>query len=80
MSYSTLLIPILSKLLLTISFILLGLVNVANSKYKFVLYEEPQLLDEEISINKRELIDQLLNFLTISNSINFNNLFSLVLK
>ena len=44
------------------------LITFANSKYKFVLYEEPQLLDEEISINKRELIDQLLNFLTISNS------------
>lgn len=43
------------------------LITFANSKYKFVLYEEPQLLDEEISINKRELIDQLLNFLTISN-------------
>ena len=43
------------------------LITFANSKYRFVLYEDPQLLDEEISINKRELIEQLLNLLTISN-------------
>jgi hypothetical protein len=43
------------------------LVTFVNSKYRFVLYEEPKLLDEEISLNKRELIDQLLNFLIMSN-------------
>ena len=43
------------------------LINFVNSKYKFVLYEFPNLLDEEISLNKRELIDELLNFLIISN-------------
>ena len=43
------------------------LITFVNSKYRFVLYEEPKLLDEEISLNKRELIDQLLNFLIMSN-------------
>ena len=43
------------------------LITFVNSKYRFVLFEEPKLLDEEISLNKRELIDQLLNFLIMSN-------------
>ena len=43
------------------------LITFVNSKYRFVLYEEPGLLDQEISLNKRELIDELLNFLIISN-------------
>ena len=44
------------------------LIMFVNSKYKFVLYEYPNLLDEEISFNKRELIDQLLDFLVIANT------------
>ena len=44
------------------------LITFVNSKYKFVLYEEQSLLDQEISINKRELMTELLNFLIIANS------------
>lgn len=44
------------------------LITFANSKYKFVLYEEQGLLDQEITINKRELIDQMLDFLVLSNT------------
>lgn len=44
------------------------LITFANSKYRFVLYEEPKLLDEEITINKRELMSELMNFLIIANS------------
>lgn len=44
------------------------LITFVNSKYKFVLYEEQKLLDEEISLNKRELIDELLNFLIMANT------------
>ena len=44
------------------------LITFVNSKYRFVLYEEPDLLEEEISINKRELIDQLLDFLVLANT------------
>lgn len=44
------------------------LITFVNSKYKFVLYEEPELLDQDISLNKRELIDQLLNFLIMANT------------
>lgn len=44
------------------------LITFVNSKYKFVLYEEQQLLGEEISLNKRELIDQLLDFLIMANT------------
>lgn len=44
------------------------LITFVNSKYKFVLYEEPDLLDQEISINKRELIDQLQDFLIMANT------------
>ena len=43
------------------------LITFVNSKYRFVLYEEQQLLDQEITLNKRELIDQLLNFLVLAN-------------
>lgn len=51
------------------------LITFANSKYRFVLYEEPQLLGEEISINKRELIDEMINFLILSNTnISFENI------
>lgn len=44
------------------------LITFVNSKYRFVLFEEQQILDEEITINKRELIDQLLDFLVIANT------------
>lgn len=44
------------------------LITFVNSKYKFVLFEEQQLFDEEISLNKRELIDELLNFLIMANT------------
>ena len=44
------------------------LITFVNSKYKFVLYEHQDLLDKEISLNKRELIDELLNFLILANT------------
>lgn len=44
------------------------LITFANSKYRFVLYEDKDLLGQEISLNKRELIDQLLNFLIMANT------------
>ena len=44
------------------------LITFVNSKYRFVLYEHQNLLGEEISINKRELIDNLLDFLLIANT------------
>lgn len=44
------------------------LITFANSKYKFVLYEEPDLLGQDITINKRELMTSILNFLVISNT------------
>ncbi len=44
------------------------LITFANSKYRFVLFENPDLLDEEITLNKRELIDELLNFLVMANT------------
>lgn len=44
------------------------LITFVNSKYKFVLYEEQELLDQDITVNKRELIDQLLNFLILANT------------
>lgn len=43
------------------------LITFVNAKYSFVLYEQPELLGKEINLNKRELIDQLLNFLVVSN-------------
>ncbi len=51
------------------------LITFANSKYKFVLYEEPDLLDKDIMINKRELMKSVLNFLVVSNtSISLENM------
>lgn len=44
------------------------LITFVNSKYRFVLYEHQNILDEEISINKRELIDELINFLLLANT------------
>lgn len=44
------------------------LITFVNSKYRFVLYEEQELLNQEITLNKRELIDQLLNFLIMANT------------
>lgn len=44
------------------------LITFVNSKYTFVLYEYQNLLGEEITLNKRELIDQLLNFLVLANT------------
>lgn len=50
------------------------LITFANSKYRFVLYEHQDLFDEEISLNKRALIDELLNFLIMANSqVSFEN-------
>ena len=43
------------------------LITFVNSKYRFVLYEEQALFDQEISVNKRELMTELLNFLLLSN-------------
>ena len=44
------------------------LLGFANSRYTFVLYEEPGLLGQEVSISKRLLIDELLTFLLLSNT------------
>lgn len=44
------------------------LITFVNSRYKFVLYEEQHLLDQEISINKRDLIDEIINFLIMANT------------
>ena len=44
------------------------LISFVNSKYKFVLYEDQSLLGQDISINKRELMTQLLNFLIVANT------------
>jgi hypothetical protein len=44
------------------------LISYTNAKYKFVLFEEQELLDVDIMINKRELMSHLLNFLILSNS------------
>lgn len=43
------------------------LIIFANSKYKFVLFEEKDLLNQEITVNKRQLIDELMTFLILSN-------------
>ena len=51
------------------------LITFANSKYRFVLYEEPGILDQEITVNKRELMVALLNFLVLANtSISLENM------
>lgn len=44
------------------------LITFTNSKYRFVLYENQELLNQEISFNKRELIDELLSFLLLANT------------
>lgn len=44
------------------------LITFANSKYKFVLFEDPNIYDKEISVNKRQLIDDLLSFLILANT------------
>ena len=44
------------------------LITFVNSKYRFVLYEEQDLYDQEISLNKRELMSELLNFLIMANT------------
>lgn len=44
------------------------LITFVNAKYTFVLYEEPDLLGQEISLNKRELITELENFLIMANT------------
>lgn len=43
------------------------LITFVNSRYTFALYEEPSLLGREITINKRQLLDELLMFLLMSN-------------
>jgi hypothetical protein len=43
------------------------LISFANSRYTFSLYEHPSFLDKEVEINKRQLIDELLTFLILSN-------------
>lgn len=44
------------------------LITFVNSKYRFVLYEEQELLGQEITINKRELMSELLTFLLAANT------------
>jgi hypothetical protein len=44
------------------------LITFANSKYRFVLFEDPAIYDKEISINKRQLIDELVAFLILANT------------
>ena len=43
-------------------------ITFVNAKYTFVLYEEPDILGQEISINKRELISELETFLIMANT------------
>ena len=43
-------------------------ITFVNAKYSFVLYEEPSILGQEISINKRELINELETFLIMANT------------
>lgn len=43
------------------------LISFANSKYRFVLYEDKDIYDKEISFNKRQLIDELITFLILAN-------------
>lgn len=53
------------------------LITFANAKYRFVVHEHPDLLGQEISIDKYELMQQLLTFLVIANtSITLENLFN----
>lgn len=51
------------------------LITFVNSRYRFVLYEHKDLLGQEIMINKRELIDGILQFLVVANtSITLENM------
>ena len=51
------------------------LITFVNAKYTFVLYEEQDILGQEITLNKRELISELENFLIMANtSISLENL------
>lgn len=43
------------------------LITFANSKYTFVLYEQPDFIGKDVEINKRQLIDEILTFLVLSN-------------
>lgn len=44
------------------------LVTFANSRYQFVLFEEPGLLGQDITVNRRQLLDELLTFLLMANT------------
>lgn len=44
------------------------LITFINSKYQFVLYEEKELLGQEIVINKKELMNELIDFLIFANT------------
>ena len=44
------------------------LINFMNARYSFVLFEEPKLLGQDIVLNKRQLLDELLSFLIMSNT------------
>jgi len=44
------------------------LIMFVNSRYRFVLYEEPKLLEQDIVLNKRQLLDELLDFLVLANT------------
>lgn len=44
------------------------LITFINSKYKFVLYEEKELLGQEITINKKDLMNELIDFLIFANT------------
>jgi hypothetical protein len=39
-----------------------------NSRYSFVLFEEQALLDQDIILNKRHLLDELITFLILANT------------
>jgi hypothetical protein len=44
------------------------LLGFVNSNYKMVLYEYQHLKDSELSLNKRELINEILSFLILANT------------
>lgn len=44
------------------------LISFINSKYEFVLFEEKDLLGQEITINKKMLLNELLDFLIAANT------------
>lgn len=49
------------------------LITFANARYNFVLYEDQDLLGQEIAINKYALISDLLNFLILANTTMFSD-------